>query len=128
MARKKTNVKDVKLLHQLYDVTKKKKVLYPIPELITELLRTINLFEGTDEAHMDRIVKELREAHLTLKNLVGIHPDYQNNEGLKKLDKAYAAAGWDCNGLRWTVEDPGDEEDIFIVEFTNDTNTAWRLA
>ena len=59
MAAKKKVRKDVKLLHKLYDVEKNKKVLYPIPELLTELLCTINMFEGTDEAHMERIVLEL---------------------------------------------------------------------
>ena len=124
--------KDVKLLHRLYDVESNKKVIYPIPELITELLCTINMFEGTDVAHCDPLVTKLRDVHLDLKNLIAVHPDYQDNAGLKKLDAAYQAAGWDDNGLRWTKENPGnpDEvEDVFIVEFVPGTkHTEWRLA
>ena len=111
--------------------TKKPSVprpLYPVPELITQLLVTINMFEGTDTPHMERVVYELREAHLTLKNLIGRHPDYQDNAGLQKLDKAYKESGWDENGLRWTTADKDIGEDIFIVEFTNTEHTQWRLA
>jgi len=100
-----------------------------MPQLIKQLLVTINMFEGSDEAHMGRIVTDLRQSHLTLKNDIGVHPDYQDNAGLRKLDKAYKAAGWDNNGLRWHCE-KGDEdmgEDIFIVEFTNDKHTTWKL-
>lgn len=136
MPLKKRNTKkkvrqDVKLLHKLFDVTVNKKVLYPVPELLTELLCTINMFEGTDVAHCEPLVTKLRDVHLDLKNLIGIHPDYQTNAGLKKLDAAYKAAGWDLNGLRWTKEkpdDPDEGEDIFIVEFTTTRHTKWRLA
>jgi hypothetical protein len=104
------------------------KVRYPVPELITRLLCAVNMFEGTDVPHMERVVYELREAHLTLKNLIGLHPDYQDNAGLQKLDKAYKEAGWDENGLRWHTEDPSTGEDIFIVEFMNREHTKWILA
>lgn len=106
----------------------KPKPLYPIPELITQLLVTINMYEGSDEAHMDKLVEWLRDVHLDLKNVIGNHPDYQDNRGLAKLDKAYAAAGWDCNGLRWHVEDKDMGEYIFIVEFDNAERTKWHLA
>ena len=109
---------------------KRTKKFYPIPELIEQLLTTINMFEGTDEAHMTGLVCVLRSAHLDLKNQIAIHPDYQDNKGLAKLDKAYKAAGWDENGLRWTKEKETDEaEDIFIVEFVPNTkHTQWRIA
>ena len=110
--------------------TKKKtiKKWYPIPELLEQLLVTINMFEGSDEAHMGGLVAQLRNAHLYLKNEIGIHPDYQDNKGLAKLDRVYVEAGWDNNGLRWMTEKGCESEDIFIVEFDNDEKTKWHLA
>jgi len=102
-------------------------VLYPVPVLLRQLLVTINMFEGTDVAHTAPLVEKLRDVHLDLKNLIGTHPDYQDNDGLEKLDRVYKAAGWDYNGLRWHTEDSTTGEDIFIVEFTNTTRTAWRI-
>lgn len=105
-----------------------RKPLYPVPELLFELLCIINMYEGTDEAHAAPLVEKLRDVHLDLKNLIGTHPDYQDNEGLQKLDKVYVRAGWDNNGLRWHTEDKDFGEDIFIVEFLNNEKTKWRPA
>jgi len=103
--------------------------IYPMPDLIRQLLCTINMFEGTDEAHVEPLVEKLRDVHLDLKNLIGRHPAYQANIELKKLDKAYRAAGWDDNGLRWHTEDETAGEDIFIVEFEPNTKQSkWKLA
>lgn len=110
-------------------IPKTAKKLYPIPELIHQLLVTINMYEGTGEARIGPIVNDLRDVHDDLKNVIGTHPDYQDNEGLAKLDKVYKAAGWDNNGLRWCFEHDRIGEDIFIfiVEFTDNDNTKWRI-
>lgn len=102
------------------------KPLYPIPELITQLLVTINMFEGTDTKNMDIIADDLRDGHTMLKDLIGARSDFQTNGKLATLDAAYKAAGWDENGLRWERGDDG-VMDIFIVEFTNPEHTKWRL-
>jgi hypothetical protein len=86
------------------------------------------MFEGSDVRHSDRVVETLRAAHTELKNIIALHPDYQDNEALARLDAVYKDAGWDDNGLRWTSEYPSDMEDIFIVEFKDATHETWDLA
>ena len=104
-----------------------RRPLYPIPELITQLLVTINMFEGTDTKNMDIVMEHLREGHTMLKDLIGSRSDFQTNGKLATLDAAYKAAGWDENGLRWERGEDGIM-DIFIVEFLNNEHTKWRPA
>jgi hypothetical protein len=61
---------------------------------------------------------------------------YQTNEELVRFDDVFTECGWTNKGLRWTTDAVYDEDDlagefndpdIFIVQFTNEEHTAWRL-
>lgn len=89
------------------------------------LLPTINGLEGLERESM---VERLRELFWDFKNFIGELKEFQTNEQLRELDGVFDAAGWDDQGFRWTKEDGDDDEDIFVVQFTNKEHTEWELA
>ncbi len=91
---------------------------------LSTLLPTINGLEGLEREQM---VERLRDLFYDFKNYIGQLPEWQDNDQLRELDEIFDGAGWEDQGLRWTAEDPGDDEDIFVVYFTNKEHTTWRL-
>jgi hypothetical protein len=61
------------------------------------------------------------------KNLLG--RIYETNEELARFDHVFDLAGWTDQGIRWTREFPeeDDEDDVFIVKFTNKEHTTWDI-
>ena len=103
-----------------------KKILYSYPELLFQLLVTINMFEGTDETMVHSPVGRLRDAGLyALIASIQFCPHYQTQEAVAKLDKVFKKAGWDNNGLRWDAF--GDQRNLHMVEFKNSDHEEWNL-
>jgi len=83
------------------------------------LLLAINSLESI---HLELNIRDLsvitREALYSLKNIIG--REYETNEELSRFDKVFTKCGWDNQGFRWCAEEPGEDEDVFIVEFDGD--------
>jgi hypothetical protein len=103
------------------------KVYYPYPELLFQLLVTINMFEGTDEKMTHDPVCRLRDALNALVSSIQFRDAYQTQESVEAMDKVFIDAGWDDNGLRWNIDGFGDMHNLHIVEFRNSDHAEWNL-
>lgn len=103
------------------------KIIYPYPELLWQLMVTINMFEGTDEKMVHDPVCRLRDAMGALISSIQFRDAYQTQESVTKLDKVFLDAGWDDNGLRWNIDGFGDKHNLHVVEFKNSDHAEWNL-
>lgn len=104
------------------------KVIYPYPELLFQLLVTINMFEGTDEKMAHDPVCRLRDGLEALISSIQFCHAYQTQSAVAELDKVFLDAGWDDNGLRWNIDAFGDQHNLHIVEFKNSIDREeWNL-
>jgi hypothetical protein len=109
-------------------MTKKIKPRSPtVADVITSICVAVNAAEGCDDM-TEHEVKALRDALYTVKNRIGGLKAYDDNTGMKTLDAAFTAAGWDHQGLRWTKGRGSDKEDpqqVFVVNFTGAAHSRW---
>jgi hypothetical protein len=103
------------------------KIIYPYPELLFQLLVTINMFEGTDETMVHSPVGRLRDALHALVSSIQFRDAYQHQSDVAKLDKVFLDAGWDDNGLRWNIDAFGGQHNLHMVEFKSEDHAEWNL-
>lgn len=103
------------------------KIIHPYPELLFQLMVTINMFEGTDHVMAHDPVCRLRDGLKALIASIQFDARYQTQESVTELDKVFKAAGWDDNGLRWNIDTFGDQHNLHIVEFKNEDHEEWNL-
>lgn len=106
-----------------------KKLGFDRIKLVKLTLRTILLtINGLEGLERDYMVETIRELLFEFKNFIGELSEFQENQQLAKLDIIFTKAGWDDQGLRWTKEEPDDEECVFIVHFKDKQHKTWTLA
>lgn len=97
---------------------------------LNTMLCTINGLEGMIDAGNWSLVNRQRELYLDFKNWIASQKEFQTNNALAQLDKAFTEAGWENQGLRWTKEDTSDAdepEQVFVVEFKNKARSKWGI-
>lgn len=100
--------------------------------VLKSLLVTINAFEGLDMRPSVEDARAVLDRFIVGLMLLDIY-GYGAKKGIETLDKVFAKAGWDNNGLRWdlvprSVKVPRELYRIQIVEFLNKEKTAWKRA
>lgn len=91
---------------------------------LKSILTAINGLESLERTQM---VERQRDILWDFKNYIGELKAYQDNEALARFDAAFKGAGWDEQGLRWASVEEYMGDDIFVVRFTNKTNTNWKI-
>ena len=109
-------------------MTKKVKPHSPsVADVLTSICVAINAAEGCDDMRAYE-VESLREALRIVQHRVGGLKAYDDNTGMKTLDAAFTAAGWDHQGLRWTKDrgsEKSDPQQVFVVSFIGASHSRW---